>query len=351
MPRSISRTLWVAVLCLIAWIRSTPCAPAADSRCSARGIGLDSQCIVNGATLHFVDWGGRGPDLVLIAGLDDSARIFEELAALLNSNHRVIAVTRRGFCASAVTAGGYDADTLARDVSGFMKAVGITHADLVGHSMAGLELTRIATSHPEQVRRLVYLDAATDKSPIINLVPRDPAGNRDPPLSALASFAALTAWTQQLLRSKSPAIEANLRQCFVASIGHLVARTLPQADAAVLHTLATDRPDYSRLRAPALAIYSDTREADQMPPDASPQLQAATNAFSRQVMEPWHALEKARFEIEIPCGRVIQVVGARHYFYLERPQETAAWIDAFLRSDRPCTWKPDGSATGSSRGG
>jgi hypothetical protein len=59
------------------------------------------------------------------------------------------------------------------------------------------------------------------------------------------------------------------------------------------------------------------READQIPPDASPALRAATNAFSRDVIEPWHRLEKARFEREIACGNVIQVIGARHYSYLE----------------------------------
>ena len=350
MPRSASRAWLVVVLCLMGWLRSTPCALAAERGCAVRGVGLDSQCIVNGATLHFVDWGGHGPDLVLVTGLDDSARIFDELASLLRPHHRVIGVTRRGFCASGASSGGYDADTLARDVSGFMQAVGIVHADLVGHSMAGLELTRIAASNPDQVRRLVYLDAATDKSPIINLIQKDPAGNREPPLGALDSFTDLRVWTQELLKSKSPAIEANLRQCFISKSGHLVARTPPQVDAAVLSTLSTDHPDYSRLRAPALAIYSDTRAADQMPPGAPPELQAATNAFSRQVMEPWHSLEKARFQIEIPCGTVVQVVGARHYFFLERPRQTAAWIDAFLRSDHPCTWKPDAAAADISRG-
>lgn len=336
MPRCASLVWLVLALCLMGSARPPADAQAPDHRCTSRGIGLDSQCSVNGVLLHYVDWGGHGTDLVLVAGLDDSARIFDELASLLTSHHHVVGVTRRGFCASGVSIAGYEADTLSEDVSQFMTAVGIAHADLVGHSMAGLELTHLASKHPDQVGRMVYLDAATDKSPIINLTPKDPAGNRDPPASALASFRALTAWTQQLLLSKSPAIEANLRQCFAFQSGQLVPRTPPRVDAAVLKTLATDRPDYSRIRAPALAIYSDTREADQMPPGASPELAAATNAFSAAVMEPWHKLEKARFQIETSCGKVIQVAGARHYFYLERPRQTAAWIDDFLRSDSPC---------------
>ena len=53
--------------------------------------------------------------------------------------------------------------TLAADVKEFLGAVGMRHVDLVGHSISGLELTRIASSDPQLIRRLVYLDAATDK--------------------------------------------------------------------------------------------------------------------------------------------------------------------------------------------
>src|ERR1700722_9123078 len=171
------------------------------ARCRPQGIGLDSECLANGVMLHYVDWGGQGDDLVLLAGLDDSARIYDELGPMLAQHHHVIAVTRRGFGHSAIPPDGYDAATLALDLRELMKALGIKTADLVGHSISGLELTRVAVSNPESVHRLVYLDAATDKSPIAGVVEKDPLGDRAPPRSALTGFAPLIEWTQGLLKS------------------------------------------------------------------------------------------------------------------------------------------------------
>jgi pimeloyl-ACP methyl ester carboxylesterase len=329
-------------MCDAAW--AIPDVPAPASSCGSKGVGLDSQCLANGITIHFVDWGGRGGDLVLLAGLDDTARVYDELAPLLATHHHVIAVTRRGFGHSSVPTGGYDAATLTADLREFLKAVGVRRADLVGHSMSGLELTRIATSDPDLVNRLVYLDAATDKSPIMGLFDKDPLGDRDPPPSALASFRTLIDWTQQLLKSHSPAIEANLRQSFDQRPTGLKFRTPRHVDAAVAEGMFSDHPDYSRIRAPALAIYDDAMTADQVPPDASAALRAAGTAFSQAVYEPWKEMEKERFRLQIACGRMLELKRTGHYLFLERPRETADWINSFLASENPCAWTPPSQA-------
>jgi non-heme chloroperoxidase len=329
-----------ALLCLVAAAAHPSSAERPRARCVSRGIGLDSECVVNGLALHYVDWGGRGDDLVLLAGLDDSARIYDELAPMLARHHHVLAVTRRGFGHSAIPPSGYDATTLSTDLREFLKAVGVHRADLVGHSMSGLELTRTATSDADLVRRLVYLDAATDKSGLADQWENDPLGNRDPPPDALTSYARLTRWTQQLLKSRSPAIEANVRQCFDSGPGGLVFRTPKSVDAAVVAAIVSDHPDYSAIRAPALAIYSDYDSADQVPPGTSDQARSAADAFSRTVYQPWQEVEKARFRTQMPCGRILELEHTGHYLFLERPRETAAWINSFLASANPCTWSP-----------
>jgi len=323
---------------------ATPAVHPPASSCESRGVGLDSQCLANGITLHFVDWGGHGGDLVLLAGLDDSARIFDELAPLLATHRHVIAVTRRGFGHSSMPPRGYDGATLAADLKGFLKAVGVRRADLVGHSMSGLELTRIATTDPDLVRRLVYLDAATDKSALMGVFEKDPLGDRDPPPSALVTFRSLTDWTQQVLKSRSPAIEANLRQSYDQGPSGLKFRTPKDVDAAVAAGMFADHPDYRRIRAPALAIYSDATTGDQVPPDASTALRAAGDAFSRAVYVPWKELEKARFRLQIACGRTLELERTGHYLFLERPSETADWINSFLASENPCAWAPGAQA-------
>jgi non-heme chloroperoxidase len=333
-------SLCSVVLSLPAWGGPRPSLPDGEPRCMSRGVGLDSRCLVNGVNLHFVDWGGTGGDLVLVAGLDDSARVYDELAALLRRHHRVIGVTRRGFCGSDIPPDGYSADNLAKDFREFLDAVGVEKADIVGHSMAGLELTHLAVDAPDKVRRLVYLDAATDKSPLQGLWQKDPVGNGSPPPEALSSWTTLIGWTQQLLKSHSPAIAANLHQCFVAVPGGLRFRSPKGVDAAVMSTMVSDHPDYGPIRAPALAIYSDYRQADQVPPGASAELRAKADAYSMAVVVPWEALEKARFRLEIQCGRTIELTHAGHYAFLERPREIAASIESFLASDSPCNGAP-----------
>jgi len=319
---------------------ATPAVHPAAGSCVSKGVGLDSQCLANGITIHFVDWGGHGGDLVLLAGLDDTARVYDELAPLLAAHHHVIAVTRRGYGHSSIPPGGYDSATLTADLREFLKAAGVRRADLVGHSMSGLELTRIATSDPDLVNRLVYLDAATDKSPLMGLFVKDPLGDRNPPPSALASFHTLIDWFQKLLKSHSPAIEANLRQSFDQGPTGLKFRTPQDVDAAVIAGVFSDHPDYSRIRAPALAIYDDAMMADQVPPDASSALRAVGNAFSQAVYEPWKELEKERFRLQIACGRILELKRTGHYLFLERPRETADWINSFLASEKPCAWAP-----------
>ena len=316
-----------------------------QARCRPQGIGLDSECLANGVMLHYVDWGGQGDDLVLLAGLDDSARIYDELGPMLAQHHHVIAVTRRGFGHSAMPPDGYDAATLALDLRELMKALGIKTANLVGHSISGLELTRVAASNPESVRRLVYLDAATDKSPIAGVVEKDPLGDRAPPRSALTGFAALIDWTQGLLKSHSPAIASNLRQCYEDRQGLLVFRTPSAIDAAVAASMFADRPNYSAIRAPALAIYADYSNADQIPPGTTASTRAAADVFAREVFKPWQQLEEARFRYEIACGSVLELKHTGHYLFLERPRETAGWIDSFLSSNSPCAWTPHAAST------
>ena len=341
------RLRYLAFAAAALWVSASAAAesPRAIS-CLSRGVGKDSQCLANGVSLHFVDWGGQGSDLLLLAGLDDSARIYDELAPLLASRHHVIAVTRRGFGHSAVTPGGYDAATLAADVKEFIRAAGMRRVDLVGHSISGLELTRIAISDPQLVRRLVYLDAATDKSALIGLLEKDPLGSRDPPANALATFDELTVWTRQALKSHSPAIEANLRQVYDESPSGLVFRTPKAVDAAVAAAMFADHPNYSQIQAPALAVYSDYSTADQVPPAASAAQRLAGDAFSRTVFEPWQELEKARFHLQMTCGRTIELHRTGHYLFLERPRETAEWINSYLGSENPCAWTPRARSSG-----
>ena len=113
--------------------------------------------------LEVLDWGGAGRPVVLLAGLGSTGRVFDMFATKLAAHYHVYGVTRRGFGDSSHPTpanGNYSADRLGDDVLAIIDALKIDRPVLIGHSIAGEELSSIGTRHPEKVAGLVYLDAA-----------------------------------------------------------------------------------------------------------------------------------------------------------------------------------------------
>ncbi len=109
--------------------------------------------------LEVLDWGGSGRPLVLLAGGGDTAHVFDDFAPKLTTNYHVYGITRRGFGASGYSATNDPADRLGEDVLAVIKSLKLNRPILVGHSIAGAELSWIANNHPDRVAGVVYLEA------------------------------------------------------------------------------------------------------------------------------------------------------------------------------------------------
>ncbi|PYP78762.1 MAG: hypothetical protein DMD35_10590, partial [Gemmatimonadetes bacterium] len=86
-------------------------------------------------------------------------RIIAARSAKLIERYHVYGITRRGFAPSSIATSGYLADSLADDVLTVLDSLGLTGARrpvLVGHSIAGEELSSIGSRYPERVAGLVY---------------------------------------------------------------------------------------------------------------------------------------------------------------------------------------------------
>jgi len=118
---------------------------------------------INGIRLHYLDWGGEGQTLIFLTGMGSSAYIFNKFAPRFNDKFRVLALTRRGQGDSDYPETGYDADTLTEDIRQFMDYLNVEKVILVGHSLAGVELTHFAATYPNRVEKLIYLDALDDR--------------------------------------------------------------------------------------------------------------------------------------------------------------------------------------------
>jgi hypothetical protein len=114
--------------------------------------------------LEVLDWGGTGRSLILLAGLGDTAHIFDKFAPKLTATYHVYGITRRGFGKSGkptpVTEN-YNSARLGDDVLAVIAALQLDHPIVAGHSLAGEELSYIGFHHTDAVAGLIYLDAST----------------------------------------------------------------------------------------------------------------------------------------------------------------------------------------------
>ena len=149
--------------------------------------------VVGGVRLHYIDWGGQGDCLLFLTPLGgDLLEQFGTLAPQFTDRFRVLGLTRRGQGQSDKPNGGYDTDTLVRDIVGFLDQMGVPRAHLAGQSIAGAEMTRLAATNPSRVMRLVYLDAAVDYKASAQLSEEAGLGPPDDPaLAAIFTGAAV----------------------------------------------------------------------------------------------------------------------------------------------------------------
>src|SRR5512136_1680257 len=84
--------------------------------------------VAPGVRLEVLDWGGSGPPLVFLAGLQDVAHGFDDFAPRFTDTHHVLAVTRRGYGASSRPPAGYDAATRVADLTAVLDSL---HLDRV----------------------------------------------------------------------------------------------------------------------------------------------------------------------------------------------------------------------------
>jgi pimeloyl-ACP methyl ester carboxylesterase len=111
---------------------------------------------VDGLALHYVVQ-GRGPAVILLHGLGGFAESWRHNIDALATRATVYAIDLPGFGRSAKPRTLYRLSYFARAVHGFMQALGIAQASLVGHSLGGSVAVTYALTHPTRVERLALL--------------------------------------------------------------------------------------------------------------------------------------------------------------------------------------------------
>lgn len=247
--------------------------------------------------LEVLDFGGTGRPIVLLAGLGNTAHVYDDFAPKLTGIGHVYAITRRGYGASAHPDTGYDVARLGEDVLAVLNALKIDRPVLIGHSYAGQELSYLAVEHPDRVRGLAYLDAAYRYA-------------YDVPGEFEKDFPTLPPPPQRLPKVIKPPFtmpEAERHQ----------PRSWPNADDAVV----SGGRQFTNIRVPTLAIFASPHDIGAAPDPGWDRFDGAVT--ERQA----RAVERG-----IPGSRVLRWPHTSHFLFLTRTDDVLKEVTAFIGS-------------------
>jgi pimeloyl-ACP methyl ester carboxylesterase len=292
---------------------------------------------VRGVKLHYLDWGGAGQAMLFLAGAGHSAYIFDDIAPKFTDSFRVLGMTRRGHGQSDKPETGYDTGTLVEDIRGLLEAMNIRRVVLVGHSMAGDEMTGFAGTYPARVIKLVYLDAAYDRSQLresfILSQLSDVFALVAPSRQDLASIDAYRDW----LRSKrhnlwSNALEADMRATVVATPEGIRPVMPGYVAQAIAKETEESHPDYTTVKAPALSFYalSSMSSFFWLTPEVDVRVRRKAQGFLDEYIIPNQRKQIERFKRDMVRGRVVEMPNTSHFCFIDKQDEVVREMRAFL---------------------
>ncbi|MFQ6040715.1 MAG: alpha/beta fold hydrolase [Candidatus Poribacteria bacterium] len=120
---------------------------------------LEKYVTVDGIKIHYLT-AGSGPPVILIHGLGVFAETWLYNIKPLSGRNTVYAPDLVGFGRSEKPKVKYSLAYFVKFLSGFMDALNIERASLVGNSMGGLIALRFALDYPNRVCKLVFVSGA-----------------------------------------------------------------------------------------------------------------------------------------------------------------------------------------------
>jgi non-heme chloroperoxidase len=282
--------------------------------------------------LEVLDWGGTGRPLVFLAGLGNDAHVFDKFAPKFTANHHVYGITRRGFGASSKPApanGNYSADRLGDDVLAVIDSLHLTRPILVGHSVAGEELSSIGSRYPDKVAGLIYLDAANgyayydrvngdiilDTLEVKHRIDALEAGT--PPTLQFENE--MLSSVSQLQRDLQESVARNAYLPDPPSPAH------PSPPPPVIAAIVFGIRKYSEIRSPILAIFACPHKVDSAfhdNPTAKSQVESNDLATC--------SAKASALRAGIPSAQIVLLPNADHYVFNSNEEDVLREMNAFL---------------------
>jgi pimeloyl-ACP methyl ester carboxylesterase len=280
--------------------------------------------------LEVLDWGGTGRSLVLLAGMGDTAHVFDTFAPKLTAQYHVYGITRRGFGGSSkpeFVTSNYNAARLGDDVLAVITALHLSDPVLAGHSLAGEELSDIGFRHPTAVAGLIYLDAGysyalydqahgqimLDALKLQDMLPQIVPGKipNDVPKSLNEILEQLRLVEKEIveylpLLPPSPTVP--------------VQRPDPPP---YLYAMFSGQESFPTIYAPALVFFAVPHDFG--PTDHS---DARVKLEARDLRTTEYQVKA--FETQVPTAHIVRIPHASHYVFRSNEQEVLKEMNAFI---------------------
>ena len=318
------RALWVFLIFLGSTYVSSAQSPTTSPKSQFVDVGQNVK-------LEVLDWGGSGRTVVLLAGMGNDAHVYDHFAPKLAQRFHVYGITRRGFGASskpAPTAENYSASRLGDDVLAVMSSLQLQKPVLVGHSIAGEELSSVGTRFPDKIAGLIYLDAAygyalydgTNGDWLLDM------------LDVQSRLAALKAGRVQDEKQfmNDLAIKVSLLDKDLKNVNRDMAAlpTLappPPPPPPVFNAIQFGEQKFTKIDVPVLAIFAVPHNFDAMFRD-NPRGKALmiSNDLART------AKQIDAFKTAVPSATIVRLPNADHYVFNSNEVEVLQSIDVFM---------------------
>lgn len=292
---------------------------------------------VNGIRLHYLDWGGNGDVLLFLPGLGNTAYIFDRLARRFVDKFHVLALTRRGHGDSDYPEEGYDLETLTEDVKQFLDTLTIQRVIFAGSSMAHVEICHFAALYPERVIKVVYMDAAYDRTQFKRFEERYPLkGLR--PLGTDTDYYSVENYVAYINKTY-PEIaeiwdelyaEEILHEITTSPEGKIVDRISEELNQKFIRISRNYSPEDAKTQAPVLSFYAIWDRFDLFPDYLTEEQKSKLLEYRKNVRLPVQKDLIKKFRHDVPLAKIIEIPQGHHWCFIKHEELVYREMREFL---------------------
>jgi len=258
---------------------------------------------------------GRGPDVILIHGLNSSPQVWDTtVAAMPGYRYHLVHVAGMGGRAPGANAQGPVVAPVAEEIARYIKEAGLRKPAIVGHSLGGAWGMMVAARHPELVGRLMVVDML----PFMGAMFGGPSATPESVRPIAEQF------RQGMLAATGPQRETMAQQIIATMV-----RTESLRPAAVAHALGSDasvsaqamydlittnlQPELRNIRVPMTVLW--------VRPPGAPVTEEQMVGFYKGAYA------------NAPHAKIVRVPNAYHFIMWDEPAAFQRELKAFLQGN------------------